>query len=205
MPRKATKVSEIHFDRKVMPVTLFPSVLENVFNLSSNNNSPILSIVIGTKPDFYKQAPLILEASKSHIPIFVINTGQHFDKLLGFGINEFEIQEHIGCNLQIRGDLMEKASELIMKFGTFGRYCKKKYGNNIRVLPVVHGDTIVAGIAPLAWVFGVGQKVAQNEAGLRSMSPVVMKNITKYKDPSRGVIEKLVSSQLYGDWFIARD
>ena len=127
MPRKATKVSEIHFDRKVMPVTLFPSVLENVFNLSSNNNSPILSIVIGTKPDFYKQAPLILEASKSHIPIFVINTGQHFDKLLGFGINEFEIQEHIGCNLQIRGDLMEKASELIMKFGTFGRYCKKKY------------------------------------------------------------------------------
>ena len=37
------------------------------------------------------------------------------------------------------------------------------------------------------------------------MSPVVMKNITKYKDPSRGVIEKLVSSQLYGDWFIARD
>ena len=57
MPRKTTKVSEIHFDRKVMPVTLFPSVLENVFNLSSNNNSPILSIVIGTKPDFYKQAP----------------------------------------------------------------------------------------------------------------------------------------------------
>ena len=150
MLRKATKVSEIRFNRKVMPVTLFPSVLEDVFNHSlNNNNSPILSIVIGTKPDFYKQAPLILEASKSHMPIFVINTGQHFDRLLGFGINEFEIKEHIGCNLQIRGDLMEKASELIIKFGTFGRYCKKKYGNDIRVLPVVHGDTIVAGIAPL--------------------------------------------------------
>jgi len=205
MLRKASRDSEIRFNRKVMPVTLFPSVLEDVFNRSLNNNSPILSIVIGTKPDFYKQAPLILEASKSNMPIFVINTGQHFDKLLGFGINEFEIQKHIGCNLQIRGDLMEKASELIMKFGTFGRYCKKKYGNDMRVLPVVHGDTIVAGIAPLAWVFGVGQKVAQNEAGLRSMSPVVMKNITRYKDPTKGVIEKLVSSQLYGDWFIARD
>jgi len=207
MLRKASKDSEIRFNRKVLPVTLFPSVLEDVFNrsLNNNNNSPILSIVIGTKPDFYKQAPLILEASKSRMPIFVINTGQHFDKLLGFGINEFEIQKHIGCNLQIRGDLMEKASELIIKFGTFGRYCKKKYGNDIRVLPVVHGDTIVAGIAPLAWVFGVGQKVAQNEAGLRSMSPVVMKNITRYKNPTKSVIEKLVSSQLYGDWFIARD
>ena len=205
MPNKSTKDHEIHFDRKIMPIKLFPSLLENVFNYSSINNSPILSVVIGTKPDFYKQAPLIIEASKAHLPTFVINTGQHFDRLLGFGIKEFGIQDLVGCNLQIRGDLMEKASELIMKFGTFGRFCKKKYGNDIRVLPVVHGDTIVAGIAPLAWVFGVGQKVAQNEAGLRSMSPVVMKNITRYKDPSRSVIEKFVNSQLYGEWFIARD
>jgi UDP-N-acetylglucosamine 2-epimerase len=205
MRNKITKDHEIHFDRKIMPVKLFPSILENVFNYSSINNSPILSVVIGTKPDFYKQAPLIIEASKAHLPTFVINTGQHFDRLLGFGIKEFGIQDLVGCNLQIRGDLMEKASELITKFGTFGRFCKKKYGNDIRVLPVVHGDTIVAGIAPLAWVFGVGQKVAQNEAGLRSMSPVVMKNITRYKDPSSSVIEKFVNSQLYGEWFIARD
>jgi UDP-N-acetylglucosamine 2-epimerase (non-hydrolysing) len=204
--KKTTKTArEIHFDRKILPVKLNDSVLEKVFNSSSGDKRPILSIVIGTKPDFYKQAPLILEASRSEIPMFVINTGQHFDKLLGYGISEFEIQDHIGCNLQIRGDLMEKASELIVKFGTFGRYCKKKYGNDIRVLPIVHGDTIVAGIAPLAWVFGVGQKVAQNEAGLRSMSPTEMKNVTRLKEPSRSVIEKFVASQLYGNWFIARD
>src|SRR5262249_23302123 len=138
MRKRSYAASEIHFDRKVMPVKLYNSVLESVFNSGSKNRSPILSIVIGTKPDFYKQATLILEASRSGIPVFVINTGQHFDKLLGFGINEFEIQDYIGCNLQIRGDLMEKASELIVKFGTFGRYCKKKYGSNIRVLPIVH-------------------------------------------------------------------
>ena len=56
---------------------------------------------------------------------------------------------------------MEKASELILKFGSFGRYIKKKYNNFSQILPLVHGDTLVAGIAPLAWVFGMGQKVAQ--------------------------------------------
>ena len=205
MPAKPDVINEIPFDRKIKPIKLFPSILRRVFDYSSKNNCPILSIVIGTKPDFYKQAPLILEAYNSHLPIFVINTGQHFDNLLGFGLKEFEIENHIGCNLQIRGDLMEKASELIVKFGTFGRYCKEKYGNDVRILPVVHGDTIVAGIAPLAWVFGVGQKVAQNEAGLRSMSPVVMKEITKYKEPTKNIVEKFISLQLYGDWFIARD
>jgi hypothetical protein len=48
---------------------------------------------------------------------------------------------------------MEKASELIIKFGSFGRYCKNNFGVDFRLLPIVHGDTLVAGIAPLAWVF----------------------------------------------------
>jgi UDP-N-acetylglucosamine 2-epimerase len=98
----------------------------------------------------------------------VIDTCQHFDHLLGFGIKEFELQNFVACNLQIRGDLMEKASELIIKFGSFGRYCKNNFGVD---------SSVVAGIAPLAWVFGMGQKVAQNEAGLRSMSPEVMKSL----------------------------
>lgn len=98
----------------------------------------------------------------------MIDTCQHFDHLLGFGIKEFELQNFVACNLQIRGDLMEKASELIIKFGSFGRYCKNNFGVD---------SSVVAGIAPLAWVFGMGQKVAQNEAGLRSMSPEVMKSL----------------------------
>jgi UDP-N-acetylglucosamine 2-epimerase len=38
--------------------------------------------------------------------MIVIDTGQHFDDLLGFGIKEFELQNFVACNLQIRGDLM---------------------------------------------------------------------------------------------------
>jgi UDP-N-acetylglucosamine 2-epimerase len=41
--------------------------------------------VIGTKPDFYKQTPLIREVIDNDIPAIVIDTGQHFDELLGFG------------------------------------------------------------------------------------------------------------------------
>ena len=66
---------------------------------------------------------------------------------------------------------MEKATELLFKFAKFGRICKSEFPHN-SILPMVHGDTLVAGITPLSWLFGMGQKVAQNEAGLRSMSPL---------------------------------
>src|ERR687884_1641613 len=145
--------SKIDVSRNLLPIEISTGLLNQTFTAAKAQNSPILSIVIGTKPDFYKQAPIVVEALKQKLPVFVIDTGQHFDELLGFGIKEFELQNLVGCNLQIRGDLMEKASELIIKFGSFGRYCRNKFGVDSKLLPVVHGDTLVAGIAPLAWVF----------------------------------------------------
>jgi UDP-N-acetylglucosamine 2-epimerase (non-hydrolysing) len=196
---------EIDISRNILPIKVSTDLLGKTFDVAKEQNSPILSIVIGTKPDFYKQAPIVVEALKQKLPVFVIDTGQHFDELLGFGIKEFELQNLVGCNLQIRGDLMEKASELIIKFGSFGRYCKKNFGLGSQLLPIVHGDTLVAGIAPLAWVFGMGQKVGQNEAGLRSMSPEVMKNLKIFQDPTKSVIEKFIDGQFEGEWFLARE
>ncbi|HEX7275182.1 MAG TPA: UDP-N-acetylglucosamine 2-epimerase [Nitrososphaeraceae archaeon] len=198
-------IKNIYFKRKILPIEIFHNVLDKSYKLSHDLNSPVLSVVIGTKPDFYKQAPVMIEALQQKLPAFVIDTGQHFDDLLGFGIQEFELQDHIACNLQIRGDLMEKASELILKFGSFGRYLKKNFGNFSQLLPIVHGDTLVAGIAPLAWVFGMGQKVAQNEAGLRSMSPESIKYLKVNEDPTKSSVEKFVDSQFEGRWFLARE
>lgn len=196
---------EINVSRNILPLTISRELMSKTFEMARSQNSPILSIVIGTKPDFYKQAPVVMEAIKEKLPIFIIDTGQHFDDTLGFGIKEFELQDSIGCNLQIRGDLMEKASDLIIKFGSFGRYCQKHFGNNSQILPLVHGDTLVAGIAPIAWVFGIGQKVAQNEAGLRSMSPESMKYIKISEVPTRIGVEKFINAQFYGKWFLARE
>lgn len=99
---------------------------------------------------------------------------------------------------------MEKASELLLKFAHFGKMCKDMYPSN-SILPIVHGDTLVAGITPLSWLFGLGQKVAQNEAGLRSMSPVTIKNLG-YSDPTAEQIESFVDSQIdEKQWFLTRD
>lgn len=196
-------VREIDVSRSLLPVKISEN-LQSVFAKARKDSTPVLAIVTGTKPDFYKQAPLVIEAAREDLPVFVINTGQHFDDVLGFGIEEFNLHQFIGCNLQIRGDLMEKASELIVKFGSFGRYCRKHFGNE-SLLPIVHGDTLVAGIAPLAWVFGMGQKVGQNEAGLRSMSPEAIKRLKAGKDPTRAEVRKFVSSQFDGKWFLARE
>lgn len=194
--------SELAVSRDMLPIKLAEN-LGSVFEQAKEQKSPVLAVVTGTKPDFYKQAPLMIEAAKEKVPAFVINTGQHFDELLGFGMQEFNLNEHVGCNLQIRGDLMEKASELILKFGYFGRHCRDNFGEPM--LPIVHGDTLVAGIAPLAWVFGMGQKVGQNEAGLRSMSPQMMRRLSPAKEPTKKQVRDLVHSQLYGKWFLARE
>ena len=194
---------EVPISHKLLPIKLSKD-LPSVFGDAKNRESPVLAVVTGTKPDFYKQAPLVAEATKANLPVFVINTGQHFDETLGFGITEFQLEKFVGCNLQIRGDLMEKASELILKFGQFGRYCKEKFGT-ASLLPIVHGDTLVAGIAPLAWVFGMGQKVGQNEAGLRSMCPAIVKKLKVNSEPSEAILEKFVINQLDGKWFLARE
>jgi UDP-N-acetylglucosamine 2-epimerase len=194
---------EIDVSRSLLPVKVSDN-LQSVFAKARKDSTPVLVIVTGTKPDFYKQAPLVIEAAKENLPVFVINTGQHFDQMLGFGIEEFNLEQFVGCNLQIRGDLMEKASELIIKFGSFGRYCRKNFGTE-SLLPIVHGDTLVAGIAPLAWVFGMGQKVGQNEAGLRSMSPEAIKKLKAGSEPAKTEVRKFISSQFDGKWFLARE
>jgi len=196
-------VREIDVSRRLLPIKISDN-LQYVFEKARKDRTPVLAIVTGTKPDFYKQAPLVIEAAKEDLPVFVINTGQHFDEVLGFGIEEFNLQQFVGCNLQIRGDLMEKASELILKFGSFGRYCRKHFGTE-SLLPIVHGDTLVAGIAPLAWVFGMGQKVGQNEAGLRSMSPEAIKRLKARKELTKAEVRKFIRDQFDGKWFLARE
>ena len=194
----------IDISNRRLPIEINKIILTNAFENARAQSSRLIAIVIGTKPDFYKQAPLIREVIDNDIPYIVIHTGQHFDDLLGFGIKEFSINDHVACNLKIRGDLAEKASDLIIKFAKFGRICKMQFPS-VRVLPIVHGDTLVAGIAPLAWVFGLGQKVAQNEAGLRSMAPVAIKDLRANSEPSHQDIESFADRQFNGTWFLARE
>ncbi|MBA3749733.1 MAG: UDP-N-acetylglucosamine 2-epimerase [Nitrosopumilus sp.] len=186
-----------------LPITINQNNLSAIFS-QNKDLKKVLAIVIGTKPDFYKQAPLLLEAKRENLPSFIISTGQHYDNLLGYGIKEFDLGDSIACDLNIRGDLMEKSGDLMLKFGYFGRYLKSHYSKN-HILPIVHGDTLVAGIATLSWVFGLGQKVGQNEAGLRSMSPEIIKKIKINQIPDKKFLEKFIVDQLSENWFLTRE
>jgi UDP-N-acetylglucosamine 2-epimerase len=199
-----SETESIDISHRTLPIEVNKKILINAFENARALKSRLIAIVIGTKPDFYKQAPLIREVIENDIPAIVIDTGQHFDDLLGFGIKEFSINDHVACNLKIRGDLVEKASDLIIKFAKFGRICKMRFPS-VSVMPIVHGDTLVAGIAPLAWAFGVGQKVAQNEAGLRSMAPVAIKDLRVNSEPSHQDVESFADRQFNGKWFLARE
>jgi UDP-N-acetylglucosamine 2-epimerase len=194
----------IDISNRQLPIEINKIILTDAFEHARALSSRLIAIVIGTKPDFYKQAPLIKEAIDNDIPTIVIDTGQHFDDLVGFGKKEFSVNDHVVCSLRIRGNLVEKASDLLIKFAKFGRICKMQFPR-VSVVPIVHGDTLVAGVAPLAWAFGLGQKVAQNEAGLRSMAPVAIKDLKINSEPSHQDIESFVGHQFNGKWFLARE
>jgi UDP-N-acetylglucosamine 2-epimerase (non-hydrolysing) len=200
---KVFNPEKIHMEKKLLPILIHKKNLDSLFSKNSDFGKA-LAIVIGTKPDFYKQAPLLLESRRQGLPAFIISTGQHYDNLLGYGIKEFELQNSIICDLQIRGDLIQKSSDLMLKFGYFGRYLKSHLPGK-GILPIVHGDTLVAGIATLSWVFGLGQKVGQNESGLRSMSPLNILHIKTNKVPTSLAVEKFITNQLTSSWFLTRE
>ncbi|MFB0563138.1 MAG: UDP-N-acetylglucosamine 2-epimerase [Candidatus Lokiarchaeia archaeon] len=160
----------------------------------------VLLVTVATKPDFYKQFPLVLECEKRGKPVGVVHTGQHFDDLLGHGLNEFHLDERLVANLNIRGDLSEKFVDLFSKMVRFGRYLMEKYPKT-EFIPCIHGDTLTAGVVPLAWSYGLGRKCVQNEAGLRGMYPNSMFDFVK---GSIG-FEDFINSQWTLDWAIDRN
>jgi len=166
-------------------------VKENSLKSIMDQGDFVLALVTATKPDFYKQASLIPASDKIGMPLFVMNTGQHYDDLLGHGLKEFQLDQRMGVDMKIRGDLSQKSAELMLKMKKFSEYLKKHYPEKT-VLPIVHGDTHAAGVVPLAWMFATNQKCAQNEAGLRSMSP----DYKNYK-----VIPDFINNQFNEDYW----
>lgn len=167
---------------EILPVEINLPVLER--ECARGDFVPL--IVTSTKPDFYKQAPLFPAFEKRGLPALALHTGQHFDSLLGHGLDEFGIRERIGIDLRVRGGLSEKTSEVVTKLSFVSKFLSEKFPGKT-FLPIVHGDTHAAGIVPLGWMFATNRKCAQNEAGLRSMQP----SFRNSKSP-----EKFLSDQL---------
>jgi len=153
----------------------------------------VLAVVTATKPDFYKQAPVVDAARERGLPCFVLHTGQHYDDVLGHGLAEYDLEDRIAVDLGIRGSLSEKTAQVHRRIDEFTDLLGE--WEDTTVLPLVHGDTHAAGIVPQAWQFATNQAVAHNEAGLRGMSP----DFDFDADPADAV-----EAQWTGEWSLNR-
>jgi UDP-N-acetylglucosamine 2-epimerase (non-hydrolysing) len=193
-----TATEDDHFMPTILPLNLNKPLISSVMEQAKKERKWVLAFVIGTKPCFYKFYGSIVAAAKAKIPFFIINSNQHYDDILTHGIKEFDFQNKIASNFSIRGDLAQKSAELMIKTSWFAKHLRKNWPD-VTVIPVVLGDTIMTSIVPAAWMFSRNEKAIQNEAGLRSMTPEVMKRYNKVD------IETFIDQQFYGKWLLMRN
>ena len=186
------------FTPSALPITLNKTLIGQAMDEGRAKNSWVLAFVIGTKPCFNKVYGSVMACHQAGIPLFVIDANQHYDANLTYGIKEFGFDQFLAVNLQLRGDLVQKAGELFYKTARLGRWLKDNWPD-VTVIPVVNGDTILCPIIPPAWMFARGEKSIQNEAGLRSMSPMVFQDM-KLDIP----LDDYMWRQWQGDWQLMR-
>lgn len=131
----------------------------------SHENSQHI-VVVGTKPDIIKQAPIYHELRDRGHDVVLCHTGQHYDHNLSQSmLDEFGVREDI--NLEVRGGVNDLVSGITAKLALYLRGFAERGGFPITY---VHGDTTTAMAGSLA-TFGERQALVHVEAGLRTLSP----------------------------------
>ncbi|QNN63735.1 UDP-N-acetyl glucosamine 2-epimerase [Leucobacter denitrificans] len=128
---------------------------------------PVHVVLVGTKPDIIKQAPVYHElVARGHHAI-VCHTGQHYShNLSGSMLEEFNIRESV--NLGVSGSAIDVTSGVSRKLADYLTELDREVGPPITY---AHGDTATAMSGSLA-AFGLGQGLVHVEAGLRTLSPI---------------------------------
>lgn len=146
---------------------LFFTILWVVFLLYTNANAKEISIqeksvilVIGTRPDTIKMAPIYHALKKMNIPVVVCSTGQHADLQLD-ALKLFDLTPDYNLNIMKKDqDLFHITTSILDKL-------KELY---IRVKPsvvLVHGDTSSALAGAIA-AFYLKVPIGHIEGGLRT-------------------------------------
>jgi len=131
-----------------------------------------LAIVVGTRPEIIKMAPIIRECEKNNIDFFILHTGQHYspemDKVFFEDLELINSKYNLGIgnvpyNKQV-GKMVLGSKEVLQK--------------EMPDLVVVQGDTTsVLSVALAANKLGI--KVAHLEAGLRSYDLGMIEEINR--------------------------
>ena len=186
---------EYHVTPNFQALNLNEALISQVMDKARNEKKWVILFFIGTKPCFYKFHGSIVAAERYDIPHLVINANQHYDDTLVHGLKEFNI--NVAANLLIKGSLAERSSELILKVHWLAKYLSKNWPS-VTVVPMVLGDTILTPMVPLAWMFSRNEKCIHNEAGLRGMAPIAIRDLNKLD------INSFINAQFYGKWELVR-
>lgn len=121
----------------------------------------MLAVVLGTRPEIIKTAPVVLEAQRRGIPVAIIHTGQHYDdKLDGVFFRELGLPEPV-FNLRVGSmPVLKQLGAMIDRLHEAFEAIKPK-------VVMVQGDTNSVLAGALA-AHKTGIRVAHLEAGLRS-------------------------------------
>ncbi len=137
----------------------------NDIQLSSKKYAHI--IMIATKPDIIKQAPLYLELKRRGELVILVHTGQHYDyNLSKWVLTEFGMD--VDVNLNITGQLHKKFSLIIERLWDFLLELSEDFKKI--PIPYVHGDTLTATTADKA-AFLNKFAVVHVEAWIRTYTP----------------------------------
>lgn len=123
-------------------------------------------VLIATKPDIIKQAPVYHELIKRGELALLCHTGQHYDyRYSGGMMEEFGIEADILLNIE--GSLNAKIAQMIERFGEVIEWLHEQGKTPI---PYIHGDTSTS------MAIGLGSfmhRVAcvHVEAGIRTLTP----------------------------------
>jgi UDP-N-acetylglucosamine 2-epimerase (non-hydrolysing) len=132
----------------------------------------MIYIIIGTKAQLIKMAPVMRELKKNSIPYAYVSTGQHKETIKdikeNFGIHDPEIELYQGKDIVSVKDMAVWFFGLIFNvLLNKNKICGKKITRNDYFL--VHGDTFSTLLGALMGRI-LGAKVVHIESGLRSFN-----------------------------------
>lgn len=161
-------------------------------------------IMIATKPDIIKQAPLYIELKKRGELVILVHTGQHYDyNLSKWVLNEFWME--VDINLNIFWKIHKKFSLVIERLGDFLVDLSENYKKI--PIPYVHGDTMTATTADKA-AFLNKFAVVHVEAWIRTFTPnkefyhKLFTDYSNWKFDWEKYYEKLQNFDIYETWSI---
>ncbi len=136
------------------------------------NRKTKIAIIVGTRPEIIKMAPVIRECQRKNLDYFILHTGQHYSKNMDaifFKELDLPVPKY---NLAVGGEPYRKQVGIMVK--NIMAILKREKPSVV----IVQGDTISVLAGSLA-ANKLGIKLAHHEAGMRSHDTNMLEEVIR--------------------------